>query len=115
MGHSGQIKTVDGHDWFEHDLVSGNFTEEEQVRLIDDLNDLEEKLTVWDRPLHKCVDHLESTVNATIYRRRVGDMRTYYVRHGDTLTCIGAGPRKTTYKRDLRDKIEKRVKDFFDL
>jgi len=88
-------------EWVFRDLESGGFTDDDQREILDDLDDLEEQLVTWGRPLGKCLKILTDVGDQTVYRRRQGDFRSYLIRHGDTLYCIGVGERDTTYERDL--------------
>lgn len=97
-------------EWVRADLSSSVFSDRERERILDDIDDLEEDLVVWGRPVHKCLKQLRDTGSETIYRRRIGDLRAYYIRQGDTLYCIGAGKRKSTYKQDL-DRMIDRAED----
>lgn len=99
MGGIDAIRVVE--QWVFDDLSSGTFSTDEQEQVLDDIEDFEEQLVLWDRPLTKCVEILSTAGTETIYRRRVGDLRTYFLRDGATLYCIGVGKRKTTYDRDI--------------
>jgi mRNA-degrading endonuclease RelE of RelBE toxin-antitoxin system len=90
------------------DLSSSTFSDDQREQFLDDVDKLEEDLTVWDRQLTQCVTILTTPSSETVYRRRVGDLRGYYIREGSTLYCIGVGKRKTTYDRDL-DTIRRRA------
>ncbi|MDY6775352.1 MAG: hypothetical protein SV253_04645 [Halobacteria archaeon] len=96
--------------WVYKDLQSG-FTAREQEEILDDLDDLEDQLTVWSRSLPNAVDILNDVAGKTVYRRRQGGFRSYLIRQGDTLYCIGIGKRDTTYERDLK-QIEKRADSY---
>lgn len=96
--------------WVYRDLSASSFTDAEAERVLDDLDGMEEDLVTWDRPLHKCVSNISGMGAVTVYRRREGDLRSYLVRDGDTLYCIGVGKRKKTYDRDF-ETIEERAKD----
>ena len=89
------------------DLSSSTFSEGEQERVLDGIDELEEHLTVWGRQLTKCVKILSNTGDETVYRRREGDLRSYFIRDGDTLYCIGIGKRKKTFDRDLTRVVER--------
>lgn len=91
--------------WVFDDLSSSAFDEQERKRVLADFDELEKQLTTWDRELTRCVDVLSGTGDETIYRRREGDLRSYFVRSTDTLYCIGVGKRKTTYERDLTQVV----------
>lgn len=91
------------------DLSTSSFDDETRRRVLDDVETLEEHLVTWDRPLIKCVRVIQRGGPHTVYRRRIGDVRAYYVRQESALYCIGVGKRKNTYDRDL-DTIEERVR-----
>lgn len=97
--------------WVFADLSSGTFTDQDKRDVLEDVDDLEEDLVQWGRPLMKCVGHLEVNSPKTVYKRRDGDLRCYYIRRGDTLYCIGVGKRKKTYDRDLQRMVT-RAEDF---
>ena len=103
MGNIDSVELVE--KWVFADLSSSTFSKEE--RALDDINQLEEHLTVWDRRLTECVKILSNTGNETVYRRREGDLRSYFIRDGDTLYCIGIGKRKKTFDRDLTRVVER--------
>lgn len=98
--------------WVFADLSTSSFSDDERSRILDDVDDLEEDLVMWDRPIRKCLKPVQHPDEVTVYRRQIGDLRSYYLRDGDTLYCIGAGKRKSTYKQDL-DRILGRAKDYF--
>lgn len=87
--------------WVFGDLASSEFDDEDQNRVLEDLDELQKHLAVWNRQLTKCVEILSDTGDETIYRRREGGLRSFFVRRGDTLYCIGVGKRRTAYERDL--------------
>jgi hypothetical protein len=99
--------------WVFEDLSSSAFSDEEAARVLDDIDEMGEKLSMWGRPLHKCASMISGISTVTVYRRREGDLRSYFVRDGDTLYCIGVGKRKKTYDRDL-DTIAQRGEDYLD-
>ncbi|ATW88295.1 hypothetical protein halTADL_1532 [Halohasta litchfieldiae] len=99
MGEIENVELVE--KWVFRDLSSSAFSTDEKRRVLDDLDEMEEKLVTWDRSLHKCVDQLRGFESVTVYRRRAGDLRSYLIRDGATLYCIGVGKRKKTYDRDL--------------
>jgi len=105
MGDIDSVELVE--KWVSADLSSATFSQEEQERVLDDIDELEEHLTVWGRRLSRCVKILSDTGNETIYRRREGHLRSYFIRAGDTLYCIGIGKRKKTYDRDLARIVER--------
>ena len=105
MGDIESVKLVE--KWVFADLSSSTFSEQEQERILDDIDELEEHLTVWGRRLTKCVKILSDTGSETIYRRREGDLRSYFIRKGNTLFCIGIGKRKKTFDRDLTQIVER--------
>lgn len=105
MGNIDSVELVE--KWVSADLSSSTFSKEEQERALDDIDQLEEHLTVWDRRLTECVKILSNTGNETVYRRREGDLRSYFIRDGDTLYCIGIGKRKKTFDRDLTRVVER--------
>ena len=105
MGGIDSVEIVE--KWVNADLSSSTFSEEETERVLNDIDELEEHLTVWGRRLTKCVKILSDTGNETIYRRREGDLRSYFIRAGDTLYCIGIGKRKKTFDRDLTQIVER--------
>lgn len=109
MGGVSDVTIVE--PWVFDDLSAGSFSQEEQRRVLYDVETLEEQLTIWDRSLTKCVEMLSNTGGVTVYRRRVGDLRVYYLRHDETLYCIGVGKRKTTYDRDL-DRMISRAREY---
>ncbi|QLG30044.1 hypothetical protein HUG10_20800 (plasmid) [Halorarum halophilum] len=90
------------------DLSSSKFSDQDKEDVLDDVDELREQLTTWNRYLNQSLGTLTTDGPHTVYRRRVGDLRSYFVRDGDTLWCIGVGERKNTYDRDL-DKIIKRA------
>jgi mRNA-degrading endonuclease RelE of RelBE toxin-antitoxin system len=96
--------------WVFADLSSSAFSEEEKREALDDLDELEEQLVTWGRPLTKAVSILTTSGDHTVYRRRQGDLRAYLIRDGSTLYCIGIGKRKTTYERDL-STIQERARE----
>lgn len=108
MGEIDDVVLVE--EWVFRDLSASLFTDDERERVLDDLDQMEENLVAWDRPLHKCVTLLVGLSSVTVYRRRAGDLRTYLVRDGATLYCIGVGKRKKTYDRDL-ETIEARARE----
>jgi mRNA-degrading endonuclease RelE of RelBE toxin-antitoxin system len=105
-GHSASVEFVDR--WVYKDLSEGRFTDADQREILNDLDELEDQLVTWERPLRKCVKMLTTAGDHTIYRRRQGDARSYLIRDGNTLYCIGIGKRDTTYERDL-DQIAERA------
>jgi len=106
MGHNIDVVTL--HDEFVFaDLSSDAFSTEEEKTVLDDLSELREHLTVWDRDLTKCVSILTTDGQETIYRRRAGDLRSYCIRRGSTLWVIGVGKRRKTYDRDLDTIIDR--------
>ena len=109
MGDIESVELVER--WVFADLSSPKFSKDDQRRVLDGINELEDQLTVWNRSLPKCVSVLTGTGNQTIYRSRHGDLRCYYVRNGVTLYCIGIGKRKNTYDRDL-DQIILRAENY---
>jgi hypothetical protein len=111
MGDIESIELVDR--WVFDDLSSSAFSDEERKRVLDDIDTLAEHLTVWDRDLNRCVDILSGTSDVTIYRRRAGDLRSFFVRTDDTLYCIGVGKRRSTYDRDL-GAIQNRAREHGD-
>lgn len=105
MNEIGSVELVER--WVFADLSSSTFSRDEQRRVLDDIDRLEEHLTTWNRSLTNCVEILSNTESETIYRQRSGDLRSYFVRRGNTLYCVGVGKRKTTYDRDLTRVIER--------
>lgn len=105
MGEISSVELVDR--WVFDDLSSNTFTDEDRTEILDDIDDLERQLTVWDRPLRKAVDILEGTGAETIYYRRQGPFRTFYLREGDTLKCIGVARRPSAYDRGIGSLIER--------
>ncbi|WP_135853416.1 hypothetical protein [Halorussus salinus] len=97
--------------WVFEDLSSSSFGKEEKEAILDGVDDIREDLVTWNRPITKCLKILENTGSETIYRSRDGDLRSYYVRRGGTMYCIGAGKRRNTYERDLPRMVE-RSKDY---
>jgi mRNA-degrading endonuclease RelE of RelBE toxin-antitoxin system len=85
--------------WILEDL--SNYDPPEQREIIAGLEDVEEKIETWNRDFHQIMSPLKATGTETIYRYRIRDFRAYYVRRDDTLYCIGVGPRKKTYDRDM--------------
>lgn len=105
------IKSVELVDrWVFDDFRRSAFDDRDQRELLEDIDQMEKNIKTWGRELTDCVDMLSGT-SETIYRRRQGDLRSYFVRDGDTLYCIGVGKRKTTYDRDL-DQIDRRARHF---
>lgn len=104
----GEIQSVELVErWVFADLSSSAFEDQDREEVLDDLDELEDHLTVWNRDLTKCVGILEGTGGETIYKRRTGDLRSYLIREEDTLYCIGVGKRKKTYDRDLGKMISR--------
>lgn len=104
----GEIEAVElVEKWVFQDLSASTFSDDERKRVLDDLDELEENLVVWERPLTKCVKILNTQSGETIYRRREGHLRSFLIREGTTLYCIGVGKRGTTYDRDLDDVVER--------
>lgn len=97
-------------EWLLRDLSSSKFTDDEKRDILDLIDKIEEDLTVWDRDLTKIVSPLKNTGSVTVYRGRTGDLRCYFVRDQNTLYCIGAGKRKKTYDRDLK-QIKERAEE----
>lgn len=97
--------------WVFNDLSSSVFSNEEKEAVLGGVDEIREDLVTWDRPITKCLKMLGNTGSETIYRSRDGDLRSYYVRRGGTMYCIGAGKRRNTYKRDLSRMVE-RSKDY---
>ena len=98
----GQIEDVEVvEEWVYRDLSSGNFGSAEQERALDGIDDLETDLVTWERPVHNVLDQIEYGGETTVYRRRAGDLRLYFIRKGETMYCIGVGKRPTTYDRDI--------------
>lgn len=106
-GSIDDVSIVD--EYFFPDIERSVFTQDDRRRILGDMGDLKEDLVTWGRPLTKCVKILKGTGDVTIYRRRVGDSRVYFIRDGNVLRCIGVGKRKNTYDRDL-DTIVDRAK-----
>lgn len=96
-------------DFLFDDLSDSTFTDEDADRILDDIDKLEEDIVTWGRPLDRCFDILTDTGDVTVYRRRNGDLRSFFVRVGDSLLCIGVGKRDTVYERD-GDTIRRRAK-----
>jgi hypothetical protein len=96
MGDIDSVELVE--KWVSADLSSATFSQEEQDRVLDDIDELEEHLTVWGRRLTRCVQILSDTGNETIYRRREGDLRSYFIRAGIRCTVLesGSGRRRMT-------------------
>lgn len=84
------------------------FDHAEREQVLDDLEELEDHLVTWDRDLLRCVDIVTTRGEVTVYRRRVGDLRSFFVRQGSTLYCIGVGKRRTVYDRTL-DTLDRRA------
>lgn len=97
--------------WVQKDLSRSIFTDEEKRRVLDDIDKIEEDLTLWDRDLLKCVSIVKEIDSVTVYRSKPGDLRSYFIREGTTLYCIGVGKRRTTYDRDL-GTMEERAIDY---
>jgi hypothetical protein len=93
-------------EFVEQDLASDRFSDQDRRDFLNDVNELERQLTTWDRDLTKCCEILEDTP-ITIYRRRQGDIRHFYVRDGDTLHFIGVRKRNTVYDRHLDTIVER--------
>ena len=106
MGQIEQVETVE--EWVFRDLSSSNFSDEEQRTALAGIDDVEEDLVTWERPIHKVMEQVKHQGNKTVYRYRKGDLRLYFIRKGDTMHCIGIGKRKNTYDRDL-EQIGKRA------
>jgi len=106
MGQIEQVETVE--EWVFRDLSSSNFSDEERETALDGIDDVEEDLVIWDRPIHKVMSQVEHQGDKTVYRHRESDLRLYFIRKGNTMYCIGVGKRKKTYDRDL-DQISDRA------
>jgi mRNA-degrading endonuclease RelE of RelBE toxin-antitoxin system len=94
-------------DYVFDDLSASSFSDAEREQFLDDVDELREQLVTWDRDLTQAVNILQETGEETIYRRRAGDLRGYFIREGDTLYCIGVGKRRSTYDRDLGTVIDR--------
>lgn len=105
MGEITSVELVDR--WVFEDLSADTLTDSDRGEILDDIEELREQLTVWDRQLSKAVDILQGTGGETIYRRRQGEFRTFYLREGDTLYCIGVARRPKAYDRGLATLIER--------
>lgn len=105
MGGITSVELVDR--WVFEDLSADTFTDQDRREILDDIEDLREHLTVWDRQLTKTVDILDQTGSQTIYKLRQGDFRTFYLREGATLYCIGVARRPRAYDRGLDSLIER--------
>lgn len=90
------------------DIEDGGFTDEEVEEILGDIDKLEENLVTWGRSLTDTTDILTTQTDRNIYKRRQGQYRSFFVRDGATLYCIGVGGRDTVYDRDL-DAIEERA------
>jgi hypothetical protein len=108
VGEIEAVELVEEHVFA--DLSASTFDDLEREPFLDDVDELAEQLTTWGRPLTKCVSILTTPDAETVYRRRAGNLRGYYIREGDTLYCIGVGKRKTTYDRDL-DTVRERARN----
>lgn len=106
MGSIESVEIVER--WVFNDLVSSTFDGSERQRVLNDLEELEDQLVTWDRDLLRCVEIVTTSGDVTVYRRRVGDLRSFFVRRGSTLYCIGVGKRRTVYSRSL-DKLDRRA------
>lgn len=93
--------------WVFDDLSASAFSDEERARALAGIDDLEEDLVTWERPLRRVLRQIEHPGTTTVYRRREGDLRLYFVRQESTLYCIGVGKRKTTYDRDLDTVVDR--------
>jgi mRNA-degrading endonuclease RelE of RelBE toxin-antitoxin system len=91
------------------DLDSPSFSDEARQKVLDDIDEVERQLTTWDRPITKAMSILSDTDGFTVYRRRQGDLRSYFIREEDTLYCVGVGKRDTTYDRDLETIVARAV------
>lgn len=94
--------------WVQKDLSHSKITDDDIDDVLDDIDDIEKDLSVWDRDLMKCVSHVKEIDAETVYRSKPGDLRSYFIREGNTLYCIGVGKRRVTYDRDL-GPIEERA------
>ncbi len=92
--------------YVQHDLKLSSVSEDAAEEVLGDVDELERQLTEWDRQLTDAVNTLTGTAE-TIYYRRQGEFRMYFVRRGSTLYCIAVGKRKKTYDRDLSTVIER--------
>jgi mRNA-degrading endonuclease RelE of RelBE toxin-antitoxin system len=108
MAQIEQVETVE--EWVFRDLSSSNFNDEEQRTALAGVDDVEEDLVTWGRPIRKVMKQVEHQGNKTVYRYRKGDLRLYFIRKGDTMYCIGIGKRKKTYDRDL-EQMSKRANE----
>jgi len=95
-------------EWVLRDLKSSNFSDDERRDALDAIDDVEEDLVTWDRPIFKILETVNHQEEKTVYRYRDDPLRLYFIRKGDTMYCIGVGKRKKTYDRDL-DQISKRA------
>ncbi|RLM32675.1 hypothetical protein DVK01_20605 [Haloarcula sp. Atlit-120R] len=94
-------------DYVFEDLSDSSFDKQDQREVLDDIDELEEHLVQWGRDITDCTTILNNTTQ-TIYRRRQGNFRIFFVRDGDILYCIGVGLRKRTYQRDI-GKFQRRA------
>lgn len=97
--------------WVKDDLSNSTFTDQNRKRILDDVDDLEKDLVTWNRPIQKCLKKLQTSGSETVYGRRIGNFRAFYIRRGSTMYCIGVGKRKNTYQQDL-DRMEDRADRF---
>lgn len=105
MGEITSVELVDR--WVFEDLSADTFTDQDRREILADIEELREQLTVWDRQLTQAVDILEATGGETIYKRRQGEFRTFYIRESDGLYCIGVARRPKAYDRGLATLIER--------
>lgn len=99
MGDISSVELVDR--WVFEDLSANTFTDHDRREILNDIEELRDQLTLWDRQLTKAVDILEGTGSETIYYRRQGDFRTFFIRQGDTLYGIGVARRPSAYNRGI--------------
>jgi hypothetical protein len=105
----GDVQTVTLYeDFLFDDFSQSTFTDKDADRILKDIDKLEKDIVTWGRPLNKCFDILSDTGAVTVYRRRNGDLRSFFVRVDDALLCIGVGKRDTVYERD-GDTIQRRA------
>lgn len=95
-------------EWVLRDLKSSNFSDDERRAALDAIDNVEEDLVTWDRPIFKVLETVTHQGERTVYRYRDDPLRLYFIRKGNTMYCIGVGKRKKTYDRDL-NQISKRA------
>lgn len=110
MYNVGSIELVEG--WVFEDLQA--FDPEDQERILERIDELEENVCTWGRDYRKVLDEVSGVSSDVkpVYRLVIGKskFRVYFIRDGESLYCIGCGKRDTTYKRDI-GTIQRRARE----